>query len=211
IFLDSLFGTSTLGGTILFDGSGKNGDRAGDPIPGVDISLEQIPGGIIATTETDSTGSYAFNNVPVSDSSYTIYVSYPGMPMQETYVVDVTSDTSATDLNFVVGDSTVYIQSTGGTFVQNVSVKEYSKLIVFPNPFIDFTILVYTVGGEDMVKLEVYNVIGEQVYLEQYDSRMPGTYNAKISNSDLGTESGIYIVKLTVGNEVHTTRIVQTK
>ncbi len=72
IFLDSLTGTSTLGGIIAFDGSNKHGSRAGDPIPGVDISLEQIPGGIIATTQTDSTGEYSFENVPVSDSSYDI-------------------------------------------------------------------------------------------------------------------------------------------
>ena len=37
----------------------------GDPIPGVDVSIEQSPGGIIiATTRTDNNGKFAFKNIP---------------------------------------------------------------------------------------------------------------------------------------------------
>ncbi|MFK5889457.1 MAG: carboxypeptidase-like regulatory domain-containing protein [Flavobacteriaceae bacterium] len=35
----------------------------GDPIPGVDVSLEQIPSGFKGHTQTDSNGSYFFKNI----------------------------------------------------------------------------------------------------------------------------------------------------
>ena len=36
----------------------------GDPIPGVDVSIEQSPGGIlISTTQTNSSGTYAFTGL----------------------------------------------------------------------------------------------------------------------------------------------------
>lgn len=35
----------------------------GDPVPGIDVSLEQIPGGKIITTVTDTQGNYSFNNI----------------------------------------------------------------------------------------------------------------------------------------------------
>mgnify|MGYP001607970152 CR=1 FL=1 len=37
--------------------------RAGDPVPGLDISLEQIPGIMIRTTQTDEEGRYVFKKV----------------------------------------------------------------------------------------------------------------------------------------------------
>ena len=40
--------------------------RAGDPVPGVDISLEQIPSGKISTTQTDEDGRYVFKEVDTS-------------------------------------------------------------------------------------------------------------------------------------------------
>lgn len=37
----------------------------GDPVPGVDVSIEQSPGGIIiAQTQTDGTGYYRFDGLP---------------------------------------------------------------------------------------------------------------------------------------------------
>jgi SdrD B-like domain len=35
----------------------------GDPIPGVDVALEQIPGGIRGVTQTDVNGNYSFKNL----------------------------------------------------------------------------------------------------------------------------------------------------
>jgi hypothetical protein len=39
----------------------------GDPIPGVDVSLEQIPGGIKDVTQTDVNGNYSFKNLSAGE------------------------------------------------------------------------------------------------------------------------------------------------
>lgn len=42
----------------------KEAGIQGDPIPGVDVSIEQSPGGIIiATTQTNTSGSYQFTGL----------------------------------------------------------------------------------------------------------------------------------------------------
>ena len=37
--------------------------HAGDPVPGLDITIEQIPGGKIITVKTDKNGKYVFNRL----------------------------------------------------------------------------------------------------------------------------------------------------
>ena len=37
---------------------------AGDPVPGVDVSLGQVPGGIVASAKTDAGGKVSFFNLP---------------------------------------------------------------------------------------------------------------------------------------------------
>lgn len=37
---------------------------AGDPVPGLDVSLEQKPGGNVFCAKVDSTGSFSFENLP---------------------------------------------------------------------------------------------------------------------------------------------------
>lgn len=44
----------------------------GDPVPGIDVSLEQIPGGKIVNTKTDEFGNYEFKNV--AEGNYIIHI-----------------------------------------------------------------------------------------------------------------------------------------
>ena len=49
--------------------------KQGDPIPGVDVSIEQSPGGIIISqTQTNSNGYYVFTSIPIG--TYKITVTY---------------------------------------------------------------------------------------------------------------------------------------
>lgn len=45
--------------------------QAGDPVPGVDVLLEQIPGGTIYTAQTDEDGNIVFNDLP--PGQYRVY------------------------------------------------------------------------------------------------------------------------------------------
>ena len=78
------------------------GLRAGDPIPGIDIALEQIPGGIIkASTTTDSTGLFKIEKIP-DNTEYQLIVDIPGYPIDSTHTVKILNSDSVMNLDFVV-------------------------------------------------------------------------------------------------------------
>ncbi len=120
------------------------------------------------------------------------------------------SDTIAADLDFVVGDSTVYIEEETVSSIVQVSSQQHSQVIVFPNPFIDVTTLSYALLHDEQVSVEIYNVLGEQVYVESFGNLLPGKYTTVVGDRQIGSESGIYFVKLNIGEEVHTIRIVKS-
>jgi len=60
IQLKSLFLSAFLIFAFLFTTQSVS---AVDPVPGLDISLEQIPGGVVRTTKTDKLGNFAFNKL----------------------------------------------------------------------------------------------------------------------------------------------------
>ncbi|MEK6553338.1 MAG: carboxypeptidase-like regulatory domain-containing protein [Bacteroidota bacterium] len=51
---------------------------AGDPVPGLHITIEQIPGGIIKRGTTNSSGEVTFNNLQPGDYRITFVRKRPG-------------------------------------------------------------------------------------------------------------------------------------
>lgn len=49
---------------ILFSLSVAEYVAAGDPVPGLDITIEQIPGGIVRNATTGKDGSFVFDKLP---------------------------------------------------------------------------------------------------------------------------------------------------
>src|SRR3989338_235954 len=47
----------------VFFGIAVKSAQAGDPVPGIDISLEQIPGGIVAKATTGKDGRFSFDKL----------------------------------------------------------------------------------------------------------------------------------------------------
>lgn len=114
------------------------GQRAGDPIPGIDIALEQIPGGIIkANTQTNDSGFFEVKKIP-NGMKYSLLVEIPGLDMDSTYTVEVVNGDSALCLDFVV-DTTmsgmgIYTTNLALTSVFSFHKNEYDKITVYPNP-----------------------------------------------------------------------------
>lgn len=88
-------GIGFCSGTIRYgQGSGKTGNSSvvpfGDPVPGLDVSLEQVPGGIKAHTTTNDSGIYSFSNIPMN-IPYRLLVDIPGLPMDSSYSVTISA------------------------------------------------------------------------------------------------------------------------
>jgi hypothetical protein len=134
-------GANTLKGQVRW---AENKVAAEDPIPLIDIVVEKVPPGnsVFAFTETDVEGRYEFVDVPAVPQDgyyYRLYVSYPGIPMDDTYVIEITAtDTVYENLDFIIDTVANLIFPVGNP---NVGIGEVdaqsAPLLLMPNPMTD--------------------------------------------------------------------------
>ncbi|MFH1320359.1 MAG: carboxypeptidase regulatory-like domain-containing protein [Bacteroidota bacterium] len=203
VSLPPLTGTSDLSGTM------QAAVKKADPVPGVNISLEQVPGSVVASDKTDNDGNFSFTNVP--QGNFTLRVSIPGMEMTSTYNIDLTSDDSTiAGLDFAVGDSTIIATGPGSTG-KEIIIANLFNIKIYPNPYKEFTTFEYTLEKENSVTIEVYNMLGELVFSEQEKGQAAGTYKTRFSAKELGEAPGVYTAKIKVGNNVYSTSLLELR
>jgi hypothetical protein len=95
------------------------------------------------------------------------------------------------------------------TFVGTGEIDPAATVSVFPNPSSNFANIVFSLKNQEVVKLAVYNPSGRMVYSEDAKSFNPGENKIRIRNENLS--NGLYIVKLTVGNQTYTQKITVVK
>ncbi len=76
--------------------------------------------------------------------------------------------------------------------------KDYSLAQNYPNPFNPTTTISYSIPKEGMVKMSIYNVLGEEIKVIANGFKKAGNYSVKVNCSDLS--SGIYLYKITSGS-----------
>lgn len=81
-------------------------------------------------------------------------------------------------------------------------------LSVFPNPFVGNTKLKYTVEKTANVTIEVFDILGNKLETLVDEIKNSGQYEIDYLGG-LSTSEGIYIVKMKIGEEVYTKRIVE--
>jgi len=86
--------------------------------------------------------------------------------------------------------------------------KEY-LLTNFPNPFNPSTKIYYNIPKEGIVKITIYNSLGQTVKELVNEFKYIGNYVAEFNGSDLS--SGVYIYKLSTGNFSETKRMMLIK
>ncbi len=186
-------GPGYCSGTISF-GTGKTTYVVGDPVPGIDVELEQVPGGIVKHTITDPTGMYSFDNIPIG-YTYKVVVDVPGVTVTNTLQISVSStDTVFTNLNYDM-------DTTGGsvviTEVRMLNTKPKS-IHVYPNPNSgNFTVIA---SAAKQSEITIYNILGEVVYSKQLI-----TINEQLSTNLPG---GIYFLKIETEEAVKTQKII---
>jgi len=58
------------------------------------------------------------------------------------------------------------------------------------------------------VKIEIFNIMGKKLKSFSFIEQHPGTYHHLLQEKDITASTGIYIVRLNVGNESSVQRIV---
>jgi len=79
----------------------------------------------------------------------------------------------------------------------------------YPNPFNSITVIKYSIPKESDVKLEIINILGEQVELLVNETKTAGTYEAVWNSSNLA--SGIYFYRMKSGHFVSVKKMVLMK
>jgi hypothetical protein len=79
----------------------------------------------------------------------------------------------------------------------------------YPNPFNPSTNLEYSIPEASFVQLKIYDVLGNEVAELVNEEQSAGTYRADFNAGD--ASSGIYIAKLSVGENVKTIKMTLMK
>lgn len=209
-----LIGFSAMGGSDVINGTiydlnpGKT-NVVGDPIPGVDVSLEQNPGGImLAQTTTDALGKYEFTSVPAG--SFTLFVDMPGVGMTSSHVITTGGGAVHEDNNFYV-DSALTIYATEPVTTLS-SVKENKKELVvktYPNPFTSQLTVAINAEPNAVATIALYSILGENIV--ELESKLPRKNNhIALGNLDK-LKTGVYILKIKVNQTEEIIRVVKSE
>ena len=180
--------------------TGEEGGFLGDPVPGLDISIQGIPGGEVKQfTTTNDSGEFLFNNIPVG--GYKLFVNIPGLFMDSTYDVTIVNQTdSIYGLNFTVdttsGSGLIFI-TTPPTSIRDIMIQTSYSVKVFPNPFSDATVFEIEGGREgETYRLEINDMMGRTVKLIDNISAPPTGQAGTIELNKGELTPGLYFYKV---------------
>jgi hypothetical protein len=84
----------------------------------------------------------------------------------------------------------------------------------FPNPFNPATTIPYTIERESEVTLTVYDIAGREIRKVDEGQKATGSYTAVWNGTDergFQVPSGVYLVRLQAGSDVHTKKMILTR
>jgi hypothetical protein len=79
----------------------------------------------------------------------------------------------------------------------------------YPNPFNPATVIPIRQASHEVVQIMVYDVMGRLVFGKNYGQLQPGVYNIEIPL--VGNPSGVYIVSVKSGSQLHRQRVTLLK
>jgi len=176
-------GAVLISGTIDLD-LGMN--KVGDPMPGLDITIEQVPGSTVSSQDmTDFGGGFSF--ISLNDGNYQIWVDVPGLYMAGTYEFTVSNGSVINGLDFTVGSDSIFPTNT----LLGINKTEFDApqpLTAYPNPFSSDVMFEYTLGEAANIVLKIYDLLGRKVKTLINKRQSAGTYRVLWDGS---AENGI--------------------
>jgi hypothetical protein len=111
----------------------------------------------------------------------------------------------------------------GGPFAHSLSNLEDNKLktgiknhtdderavLVYPNPYSDFTNIMYSVGKPGFVKISIYNLLGQKVTDLVSDFQDASEYHVRFSAKSYNQPSGMYFIRIEIGKRVFNRIVVE--
>jgi hypothetical protein len=182
--------------------------RAATPIPGIDVVVRKKPSGkAMQEAKTDASGNFSLSTL--SDGLYDLFVDIPGLHMTGTYEFTISGGTLVSGMDFTVGTDSIHPVSESVTVGINENKNADNLMTAYPNPYAFNTSIKINVTEKSDILLEVYNVLGEKIQTLDKGQKQTGSYTYSFNAKSLNYSSGIYIVKLTVGNKTNVLKIIE--
>jgi hypothetical protein len=108
----------------------------------------------------------------------------------------------------------LYFNSIPTSFAVTVGMEEMEEeesISIYPNPFNENTQIVYELKNESKISIELFNALGQQLYVVENSVQQPGRHSVFISPKSEGYEAGIYYVKIKIDDASITKKIIQMK
>ncbi len=177
----------------------------GDPLNGLDVSLiDKSTTEPIAHQESgsqDDQGGFEFTNIP--NNSYSIYLDLAGVSTDAGFSIDISPSNTSVYVVVIVDSNQISFDTTNTdnndtTGFYNPQADNF-LLKAAPNPFREFTKIVYQLKESNDVKLSILNLLGEEINVLYSNRQNEGTHHYFIQ-SDILDSKGLYLLKLQVGD-----------
>ena len=142
----------------------------------------------------DSTSAIMIQSVLKADTSYEDWQ----VEADSTYFYWLTAvDSAGLESGFSQPDSAVPLINSLDSKELNLP-KQYELFQNYPNPFNPSTAITYALPKASNVRIEVFNVLGQQIVILKNDFQQAGYHNLKFNANTLS--SGIYYYSIKTGN-----------
>ena len=158
--------------------------------------------------EASSVGNIPSTVTPGTTYTQTYTYTLPGtwrtqfiklVPFVSQYNASITKS----EYNIVWNAASMKLNSSTTTGVDELSVTNNEKIVLYPNPAQNVVTLAYTLDNDARLSFEVYNMLGQMVSADAPSNFNKGSYTTQINTSEF--PNGIYFV--TVKDEA---KVVQT-
>ncbi len=163
---------------------------------------------------------YSLPAVPLITQSGSTLISTFGSTYQ--WYLNGLPISGATSQNYILASNGTYYVVTGNsagceatsssvivTTTDIASVKNTNGVVVYPNPYNEFTSVHLTLSENATVLAEVYNVLGERVQTLVSGELSYGDYNYTFGAKQQNLSAGIYLVKVMINDKIQVIRIVE--
>ena len=199
-------GLGFIGGKITICLICKN-SSGGKPAVGLKIILVDSKGNVQAITHTDKLGQFGFKNIGIQ--KYHIVVDRPYVKNAIAPEITLDNTTTSSNREYILYADYLELEAnvTGIETDKNLN----NTISVYPNPAKNEINISYTSQMNSTVTIELTDIIGKS-YLHTSDKlKTSGLGIYKIDATALGLNSGMYIVRVIMGDKSFTKQIFITK
>jgi hypothetical protein len=199
---DSLYGTTAQWNQANYYANNAQGPMCGyesmpNPVPAAQMKYDHVARAILDSPfGTPSSLPLEISTGSIISYNYT-YTIPESWRYDKLHIVGFLVDMSTKEILNANNVIRSYVGINTPTFERSVAV--------YPNPFGEYTNVTFNLDKASKAGVEVIDIMGKTVYAINQREFAAGQNNIRVGNNDL--PNGMYILKLTIGNQVITRKI----